>query len=211
MLSIIDIEKYKMLISAMPEDKVIEAIEILKEAMKDGAESLKTLQKMDKLITQNVNACIVRNEKGLEGEDLTKYDVVIFDCNIRDVTDFSNCPKKMIFKGDIDWSGKDFEKLPDISESIVYGSFDCSRCKNITSLEGSPREVDGYFYCNGCRNLTSFKGAPRKLGESELKLLEDFPKKVGDNFNCSNEAQEVKATDTKVNLVNLKKFGGDGR
>ena len=37
----------------------------------------------------------------------------------------------------------------------VYGSFDCSYCKNLTSLKNAPKEVGGTFNCSFCNNLTS--------------------------------------------------------
>ena len=46
----------------------------------------------------------------------------------------------------------------------VSGDFECSECENLTSLEGSPREVGGNFDCSGCKNLTSLEGCPREVG-----------------------------------------------
>ena len=95
------------------------------------------------------------------------------------------------------------------------GSFSCSYCKSLTSLEGAPKEVDGNFYCNNCdslktlegaseevggnfdcsdcASLTSLEGAPEEVGYDfscayckNLISLEGAPKKVGYDFNCSN-------------------------
>ena len=73
----------------------------------------------------------------------------------------------------------------------VSGYFDCSKCNNLTSLEGCPREVNGYFNCSDCKNLTSLKGAPEKVGGTfccfvckNLINLEGCPREVGGDFNC---------------------------
>ena len=74
----------------------------------------------------------------------------------------------------------------------VNRSFSCSRCKNLTSLEGAPKEVVGGFYCNGCDNIKSLQGAPKKVGGDfwcdhcgKLETLEGAPEKVGGDFVCS--------------------------
>lgn len=46
----------------------------------------------------------------------------------------------------------------------VSKHFDCSNCKTLISLEGSPREVGGDFDCSGCPELKNLVGAPRVLG-----------------------------------------------
>ena len=74
----------------------------------------------------------------------------------------------------------------------VSGNFDCSRCNNLTSLEGCPREVGGIFMCSNCKNLTSLEGCPEKFGKSfycveceNLTSLKGAPEKVGGDFSCS--------------------------
>ena len=69
--------------------------------------------------------------------------------------------------------------------------FWCSWCKNLTSLEGAPKETKFGFRCVGCINLKSLKGAPEKVGEhfecfncESLTSLEGAPEKVGYNFHC---------------------------
>lgn len=37
-----------------------------------------------------------------------------------------------------------------MSKVIINGDFDCSYCKSLITLEGSPKEVNGDFYCDGC-------------------------------------------------------------
>ena len=130
------------------------------------------------------------NEDLRANPDLTGYGTVICDFEGRTkFADLTKLPKKMIIKGDIDWFWEDFEKLPDISESIVYGSFDCHWCHNLTSLEGAPKEVGGDFYCSECSKLESLEGAPQEVGGDfncrgckNLTSLEDAPKKIGGSF-----------------------------
>ena len=44
------------------------------------------------------------------------------------------------------------------------GSFDCSDCTKLKSLEGAPKEVGNNFHCQECNNLKTLKGAPEKVG-----------------------------------------------
>ena len=45
----------------------------------------------------------------------------------------------------------------------VDGYFDCSLCKELTSLEGAPKEVVYDFFCVGCAKLKSLEGAPKEV------------------------------------------------
>ena len=145
--------------------------------------------------------------------DLTKYNMVV--CDFKGKTEFADLdklPKKMIIKGDIDLDWMGLEELPDLSNVIVKGNFDCgnnyitslkgapkevggdfdcSHCWNLTSLKGAPKEVGGDFNCFGCKNITSLKGAPKIVGGKfdciwceNLTSLEGAPEKVGGNFDC---------------------------
>ena len=73
----------------------------------------------------------------------------------------------------------------------VKGTFKCS-CRELTSLEGAPKEVSGGFWIHSCTNLTSLVGAPKKVGHAfecndclKLTSLEGAPKEVGYRFACS--------------------------
>ena len=75
----------------------------------------------------------------------------------------------------------------------VGGSFSCSGCDSLKTLEGAPEKVDGNFYCDYCISLTTLKGAPREVGKGfkctyceSLKTLEGAPEKVDRSFSCSN-------------------------
>ena len=177
MLNDIQIEKYKMLISTMPEDKVKKALKMLKEAMNEGNDASKALPKVNKFVMQNANVYIVKDQNEIKDKDLTGYGAVMFDCDVKGVTDFSNCPKKMIFnkcvyiesvdeffysekiRGSID--NYNIKKLPDLSESVVIGHFVCRNCDNLTSLEGAPKYVGGNFDCSKCNNLKNIRGSTK--------------------------------------------------
>ena len=75
----------------------------------------------------------------------------------------------------------------------VSGSFDCSDCCNLTTLEGAPEEVGWRFYCTNCSKLTSLEGAPKKVnttfdcgGCKNITSLKGAPEEVGENFYCDN-------------------------
>jgi hypothetical protein len=69
---------------------------------------------------------------------------------------------------------------------------DCSFCSSLESLEGAPEEVGSFFLCNNCSSLKTLEGAPKIIGEwfdcsncKSLKSLEGAPKEVGGYFNCT--------------------------
>jgi hypothetical protein len=74
----------------------------------------------------------------------------------------------------------------------VYGSFDCSHCENLKSLEGSPKEVQGYFSCNRCTSLKSLENGPKRVSGpyvcsecDSLESLKGCAPTVNGYFNCS--------------------------
>ena len=103
---------------------------------------------------------------------------------------FYDLPKGFVLTGSIRFSGKDLTELPDLSEVIIEGYFDCSDNK-LTSLKGAPKKVGGNFLCFG-NNLTSLEGAPQEVGgsflcsDNRLESLEGAPQKVGGYFDCTN-------------------------
>ena len=71
----------------------------------------------------------------------------------------------------------------------ISSSFICSRCNNLTSLEGAPEKVGGYFYCKNCKKLESLEGAPKEVGRDfdcsdckNLTSLEGAPKVIKGKF-----------------------------
>ena len=74
----------------------------------------------------------------------------------------------------------------------VGGSFDCSFCKSLKSLEGAPKSVKDCFNCSGCKNLESLKGAPKEVGKNfdcswcdNLESLEGSPEVIRFSYYCS--------------------------
>ncbi|MBR1826012.1 MAG: hypothetical protein IJ770_05445 [Alphaproteobacteria bacterium] len=98
-------------------------------------------------------------------------------------------PKGFIIKGDLELINKGLTELPDLSEVIVEGSFDCSKNK-LTTLKGAPKEVGGDFKCFK-NQLTTLEGAPNEVGgdfkcfKNQLTTLEGAPNEVGGHFTCS--------------------------
>ena len=99
---------------------------------------------------------------------------------------FENCRKISLY------NINNFTKISDYGkfrEGII--DFDCSFCKNLQSLEGSPKTVKGTFYCRYCDNLQSLEGCPEKVdgyfscsGCKKLISLEGCPKTVKGTFYC---------------------------
>ena len=94
--------------------------------------------------------------------------------------------------GHVEVKNKKIVKLTDgFVQGEVKGKFDCSECKNLESLEGTPKEVGRNFDCSNCTNLKSLKGVPKEVGGyfycshcNNLTSLEGAPEYVGEDFNC---------------------------
>ena len=71
-------------------------------------------------------------------------------------------------KGVLYVSNLSMERLT--TDTFIFGeisdSFNISRTRNLTSLEGAPKKVGGSFYCNDCTSLTSLEGAPEEVEET---------------------------------------------
>jgi hypothetical protein len=113
------------------------------------------------------NQLVVRKEKSEYVVDCNGY-VYVSDKNIKSLTEG-------LFK----WG-------------VIRNSFNCSYCKNLTSLEGAAEKVGDSFNCSYCENLTSLEGAPEFVESSfecsgckKIKTLEGAPKEIGWNFSCS--------------------------
>ena len=108
-----------------------------------------------------------------------------------------NMPKGFVIEGDLDLSWKGLAELPDLSEVVIEGNFECHN-NQLTSLKGAPELVGGAFNCRN-NQLTSLEGAPQTVGgkfdcsENELTSLEGAPKEVGGDFRCDhNELTSLK-------------------
>lgn len=60
------------------------------------------------------------------------------------VYNLNNLPSGFIIKGDLDLSGMGLTRLPNLSEVVVEGDFNCSDNK-LETLKGMPKEVGGNF------------------------------------------------------------------
>ncbi len=105
--------------------------------------------------------------------------------------DIYHLPKGFVVEGNLDFSFQELTELPDLSEVIVKGNFECTHCPQLASLKGAPKEVGGYFSCIECPQLTSLAGAPKKVRRyfkcndcEQLASLEGAPKVVKGYFNC---------------------------
>lgn len=88
----------------------------------------------------------------------------------------SKVDEDQIYHGDIDLSGLCLKELPDLSNIIVYGSFDCSR-NQLESLKGCPRMIVGDFICSN----------------NKLKTFDYGPSFINGFYDCSfNELDNTK-------------------
>lgn len=76
--------------------------------------------------------------------------------------------------------------------SEVKGNFDCSECRQLTSLYGAPKYVGKDFLCSYCHTLRSMEGAPREVAGNffcrfckGLISLSGAPEITGGDFDCS--------------------------
>jgi len=113
------------------------------------------------------------------------------------------------FNLNLDLYEKNLTELP-LKFNISNYSFSCSY-NYLTTLEGSPVEVNGDFYCSWNR-LTSFQYAPKIIRgcfwckENYIKSFEYFPSFVKGSFDCDgNPIEEVWwlfQDTTKIELLN---------
>lgn len=88
--------------------------------------------------------------------------------------------------GDFDCSDNDLEDFNGIKFGVVDGNFNCSKNK-LTSLVGSPKQVNGSFIC-AYNQLTSLEGVPQKIVKifncsyNQLTTLEESPPEVSQCF-----------------------------
>ena len=94
----------------------------------------------------------------------------------------------IVVLGDLVLSARNLERLPDLTNVIVQGSFYCENNRLIT-LKGAPR-VSGAFICNN-NELVSLEGAPQHVrgfvcDNNRLRTLEHAPDTVTKCFTCTN-------------------------
>ncbi len=93
-------------------------------------------------------------------------------------------------KGNLDLSDMDLTELPDLSNIIVDGNFEC-RNNKLVSLKGAPLHVSGGFDCSH-NQLTDLNGAPKYIAGSldcshnQLTTLKGCPERLGGSLYCIN-------------------------
>jgi hypothetical protein len=109
-------------------------------------------------------------------------------CQKWDIKNWSvNADGTIDVDGDVWLVSKGLKELP-LKFGKVSGHFNCHD-NELTTLEGSPREVGRDFYC-GNNKLTTLEGGPNKVGDSficannKLTGLEGAPSYVGGDFSC---------------------------
>ena len=97
---------------------------------------------------------------------------------------------RLIVECNIDLSGQNLTRLPDLSAVIVKGGFYCYN-NQLTTLAGAPQAVVGVFHCYN-NQLTTLAGAPQAVGgdfycyNNQLTTLAGAPQAVGGGFYCHN-------------------------
>jgi hypothetical protein len=109
-------------------------------------------------------------------------------CKKYDITNYTiNVDGSIDVNGNVSLDSNRLDKLP-LRFGRVTGYFLCYD-NQLTTLEGSPREVGGDFNCS-YNQLTTLEGGPREVGgnfychDNQLTTLEGSPREVGGNFNC---------------------------
>ena len=127
--------------------------------------------------------------------------------------DIFNLPKdkKLVLNGDLDVSGMELTELPDLSNLIVKGYFDCSKNK-LSSLRGAPRQVLKEFCCRGNR-LTSLKYISDGIKDldcshNRLTSLEYTPQEIGDLYCESNYLKDFTGAPRIVRKMFRADFNG---
>jgi hypothetical protein len=97
--------------------------------------------------------------------------------------------KNRVYDGDIRITSKYI--LPNLTDVIVVGTFDCSGL-GLTSLQGAPKNMAGNFNCSR-NNLQTLEHAPKIITEGSFNCsnnkivnLIGSPTEVDNNFYCSN-------------------------
>ena len=93
---------------------------------------------------------------------------------------------------EINLSGKNLKKLPDLTLVHLGGNFYCENNPDLRNLIGAPYKADSNFFCGRNDRLSSLVGAPEEVANDfscfslpSLESLHGAPRKTGLNFICS--------------------------
>jgi len=113
------------------------------------------------------------------------------------------------YKGDIIVNGMNLTSLEG-SPKNVTGYFSCSNNQTLSSLKGAPENVKGSFWCSNNPELTSLEGAPENVKgsfwchRSGLILLEGISKNIGGSFNCTGNSKLTQSEVDKLVKCDIK-------
>ena len=120
---------------------------------------------------------------GVKEEEETKETPRVFkDVDGKEYDDITRIPEGAVFD-ELDLSGMDFTKLPEVLATCTVKKFVLHECNNLTSLEGCPKGIER-FSCSFCDSLTSLEGSPEGVKEfhcencASLSSLKGCPKSV---------------------------------
>ena len=108
-------------------------------------------------------------------------------------------------KGQVEVKNRDITSLTNglFEFGKVEKGFNCSECRLLTSLEGSPKEVGWSFNCSYCKSLKTLEGAPKEVGETfycnnckSLKSLKGAPQECY-SFYCNDCGVKFNTEDVK--------------
>lgn len=98
----------------------------------------------------------------------------------------------LFVSAEINLSGKNLKKLPDLTLVHLGGNFYCEDNPDLENLIGAPHKADMNFFCGKNARLSSLIGAPTEVGNDfscyslpSLESLHGAPRKTGLNFICS--------------------------
>ena len=169
--------------------------EYINESLLDGFDnidkSINIKLIIKKWILENIHLIYklkISDDPNKDGKYEVSADAVVSDKSLKFLTNNMFIWKKV---GSFNCSCCDSLKSLEGAPETVENNFDCSNCDSLTSLKGAPREVGHDFNCSCCDNLTSLKGAPREVGHDfdcsycdNLTSLKGAPQKIGRNFCC---------------------------
>ena len=164
------------------------------------------IKKFLKLNYKGYSNCKISRDPNQDGkyEVSSTSDIVVINRNITSLT--NGMFIWTLINGSFYCSGCKSLKSLEGAPKEISKVFDCSHCDSLISLEGAPGKVGGTFYCSNCQSLKSLKGAPEKVGGTfdcsycqSLKTLEGAPKEVGRNFSC--DKCKVKFTEDDVKKI----------
>jgi hypothetical protein len=87
-------------------------------------------------------------------------------------------PDGFVVEGNLSLRNKHLTELPDLSEVVVNGNFDCS-CNNLTSLKGAPQKVGGKFDCGHNIFLESLYGISEMAEDGKIHCSGELNERYG--------------------------------